>query len=179
VAGRIIDCCSLINLYTGWGGLVELADLKGPCYVSRSVCSEAEYVREYGAGESIITVALDLDDSFSSGRLSSLTAGHGRELSDYIDLAMELDDGEAESLALARNRDLVLVTDDLKALRMTAGLSVAVMSTAAVLMEWGGLNRSNNDRLPVVVSRIEELARFRPRSDSPDCAWWDSVKRAI
>jgi len=131
VAGRIIDCCSLVNLYTGWGGLVELADLRGPWYVSRSVCGEAEYVREYGTGGSIITVALNLDDSFSSGRLSSLTAEHGRELADYIDLAMELDDGEAESLALARNRGLVLVTDDRKVLRLTARLSVGVMSTAA------------------------------------------------
>lgn len=175
MAGKLIDCCSLLNLYTGWSGLAELGDLPGPWYVARSVCGEAEYVREYGAKGSIITKALNLDESFTSRILTSLSAETEQELADYIDLATELDDGEAESMAIAKNRDLVLVTDDRKATRIAQRSATATISTVAVLTEWGELDAANQRRLPEVVKRIRELARFQPAPDSPDNVCWASM----
>lgn len=173
---RIVDTCTLLNLYTGWSGLLELADFEGSWCVAQSVFQESEYVREFDSSGNIILVPLDMKSPVESGLLSKLAVESEQELQDYVDFATELDDGEAESMALAKNRDLVLVTDDRKAIRMAGRLDapVEILTTPAVLREWAQCNREPSDRVGQVIGRIHHLARYQPPSDSPDQSWWSS-----
>ena len=171
---HIIDCCSLLNLYTGWGGLRELHDLRRTWYVCEAVRTEAEYTREYDSNGVPISVPLDTGDLVKSGLLLSARIETEQELEDYVNFASELDDGEAQALALAKHRRLLLLTDDRRAnnVAQRADVGVRTISTANVLQIWSQLDPLNEARLHQIIPRISTLARFTPRADLLDYDWW-------
>jgi len=171
---HIIDCCSLLNLYTGWGGLADLRELRWTWYVCEAVLNEAEYTREYGADGVPVLIPLDIRGLIQSGILHSARPETKAEIDDYVSFACEVDDGEAQALAIAKHRGFVLLTDDRKAARIAQRPDVAVRitSTAKILQAWAQLDTGNEVRLREVITRIAGLARFSPSMDSPDCEWW-------
>jgi hypothetical protein len=174
IHGRIIDCCSLINLYTGWGGLSELNGIGWQWHLCEAVLKEAEHTREYGEEGSPLIVPLDFGQLVANELLGLVAPGSDEELADYLDFASEVDDGEAQALAIAKHRGFTLLTDDRKAMRLAARPDIAVttISTAEVLRGWAGLTPENDRRLGEIIYRIETLARFTPRRDSPNYEWW-------
>lgn len=178
MASRIIDCCSLINLYTGWKGLDELQAFDRDWYVAEAALKEAQYTREFDEDGKRVVVAINLQAFVESGKLKRAKAETASETDLYVDLASELDDGEAEALAIAKSRGLILLTDDAKANQVAKRreFSVQTLSTAEVLREWVSLDTSRRDRATEIVRRIETLARFRPRSGTEDFAWWQEIR---
>jgi len=178
MANRIIDCCSLINLYTGWRGLHELQALGHTWYVAEAALKEAQYTRDVGEGGRLVTIALRLDDLVQSGELNRAAAETAEEMELYVELSAELDDGEAEALAIAKARGLILLTDDAKAIEVAhrPQLSVQTLSTVNVLQEWLSSDPSLENRAHEVVRRIETLARFRPRIGTDEFEWWMAIR---
>lgn len=172
--GQIIDCCSLINLYTGWGGLTELQTIGSSLHVCTAVAAELEYTREFGPDGMPVLVPLDMAALQRSGGFSVCGPQAANEIEDYVSFAAEVDDGEAQALAIAKHRGWVLLTDDEKAKKIAAlpDVCVATRTTADILRTWSLQNPDNEKRLPTVISRITRLARFRPPADSPDHGWW-------
>lgn len=170
---HVIDCCSLINLYTGWKGLEELAAWKRTWHVCEAVLRESEYTREY-TGQGLTTIPLDLGRTVQKGLLRSARPETAEEIEDYVNFAIEVDDGEAQAIAVAKNRGYALLTDDYKAgkLASSADVGVTVITTPLLLQEWGNIHEDNKTRLREVVRRITELARFTPRVDFPHFDWW-------
>jgi hypothetical protein len=171
---HIIDCCSLLNLYTGWGGLTELRDLRRTWHICEAVLNEMEYTREYGPDGAPVLIPLDMSALCQLGPLLPARPETEREIEDYVNFASEVDDGEAQALAIAKHRGFVLLTDDRRAIKFAQRLDVAVRttSTANILQAWAQLNPRNETRLYKVIPRIAALARFNPRPDSPEYAWW-------
>lgn len=176
---HIIDCCSLLNLYTGWGGLTELRDLRWTWHICEAVLNEAEYTREYGPDGVPILIPLDMSTLTQHGLLLPARPETEREINDYVDFASEVDDGEAQALAIAKHRGLVLLTDDRKAAKLAQQPDVGVRTTSAakVLQAWGQLALKNEVRLHEIIVRIAVLARFDLHIDSPDYAWWNGYLR--
>jgi predicted nucleic acid-binding protein len=179
VGERIIDCCSLINLYTGWNGLSELRAFGKTWYVGESVLSEAQYTRDFNPNGNPLTVNLDLASLVDAGVLQRARAETEEEIEWYVRLATDLDDGEAQALAIAKTRGYVLLTDDAKATRLAAtpDLMVKTVSTPAILREWVTLDTAHRARLPDILKRVSSLVRFRPRRADPDYSWWNDVLR--
>lgn len=171
---HVIDCCSLINLYTGWGGLAELRDLRRTWHICEAVINEVEYTREYDHDGLPRLIPLDIGALTRSGLLLPAHPETAREIEDYVNFAGEVDDGEAQALAIARNRGYAFLSDDRRATQVARRPEVAVrtVSTANILEAWAKLNRKNEARLRQVVKRISVLARFNPRASSPDYEWW-------
>ncbi len=176
--GHIIDCCSLINLYTGWGSLEELPGLGCQWYLCEAVLNEAEHTREYGNGGQFISVPLDTEQLTCSKLLELVAPASDEERDDYLDFASEVDDGEAQALAIAKHRGYTLLTDDRKAVRLAQreDIAVPIVSTARILQIWVSLNPENEEMLPGIIRRIEELARFSPRRGSTDYEWWRTYR---
>jgi predicted nucleic acid-binding protein len=177
--GGIIDCCSLLNLQTGWsqaewGGLEQLKHLPWKWHVCERVLGESEYTRERNAEGEIIEVALDLQPFKESGLLSEVTPETDDEQADYVFFAGEVDDGEAQALAIAKHRKLILLTDDRKAARIAArdDVAVEVVTTVGVLKEWAGKVKVTDVAVGKVIERMESLARFAPPQRSADSEWW-------
>jgi predicted nucleic acid-binding protein len=177
--GHIIDCCSLLNLHAGWshgewGGLEQLGRLPWKWHVCERVLGESEYTRERNNSGEIIEVPLNLQPFKDSGLLSEVKPENGAELADYVSFAGEVDDGEAQALAIAKHRKLILLTDDRKAARIAArgDVGVEVVTTVGVLKEWIGQVKVTDAAVCKVIERMESLARFAPPRRSADSEWW-------
>jgi len=172
--GRIIDCCSLLNLHTGWGGLENLRLLPYAWSICDAAARESEFTREYTESGAIIEVPLDLGPHIQSGLLQVARPETADELANYVQFATQIDDGEAQALAIAKSRGYTLLTDDRKALRIARrpDVAVATVTTAGVLRDWQAHRSPTVAELRVVIERIQTLARFAPNKDSPDRTWW-------
>lgn len=180
-ANRIIDCCSLINLYAGWGGLSEVTALGHSWYVAEAVLSEAQFVGQFQANGAIERVPIDFRALQKSKVVASVKPESDAEKSDYVDYSIELDDGEAQSLAIAKHRGFVLLTDDRKAIRIAQlpEINVSVLTTPQILRQWSAIDPANSSRIPEILSRIQILARFSPRKDAPESEWWEDQLRKL
>lgn len=172
--GRILDCCSLVNLYAGWGGLSELKTLDYSWFVSEAVLAEAQHVGEYSPEGEIIRVQLDLSAVLDAKVIAPVKPESDQEIADYVSFAMELDDGEAQSLAVAKHRGFVLLTDDKKAIRMARlpDINVQVLTTPQIIRKWSEREVENAARAPSVIKRIHVLARFSPARALSESEWW-------
>lgn len=76
-----------------------------------------------------------------------------QEIEDYVNFANEVDDGEAQALAIAKHRSFMLVTDDRKAVKVAQRPDVAVRTTSTpnILQSWGQMDPGNEARLHEVV----------------------------
>lgn len=172
---RIIDCCSLLNLYAGWGGLQELVGLGDVWYVGDAVLGEAQYIWQFEPDGSRSRVPIDLRTLVMDGLLNAVRPESEAEIGSYVEFATELDDGEAQAMAIAKHRGFILLTDERKALQIAQRAEVAVrtITTAHVLQNWATNTKENAARLPRVLQSIEERAKFRPRQNTPDGEWWE------
>ena len=171
---RIIDCCSLLNLYAGWGGLDNLLQLEHSWFICKAVEGESQITREYDEHQQPQDRELTLQPFVQSGVLQVIGPETDEEIESYLEFAELIDDGEAQSIALAKHRGLTLLTDDRKALKIAQSQHVGIetISTVDVLREW--IERSGIQIADVrkTLTRIRELARFAPPKNSTDLAWW-------
>lgn len=176
MSGRILDCCSLLNLYAGWGSLAGLRQLDYTWYICEAVLNESEYTREFDQDQRPVAVPLDMRTLIDERQIASVRPETEPEINDYVDFAQDIDDGEAQALAIAKHRHFILLTDDNKATRIARrpDVDVTTITTAHVLKEWAERAEIERDALRDIVQRIQVLARFTPRRDSPDFAWWQS-----
>ena len=172
---RIIDCCSLLNLYAGWGGLSELAGFGDQWHVGEAVLGEAQYIWQFHMDGSKTQVSIDLEPLVAEGLLNAVRSESEAEIASYVEFASELDDGEAQALAIAMHRGFILLTDERKALQIAQRPEVAVATTTTpeILRKWAEQSDGNAARLAEVLRNIEERARFRPRRNSQDGEWWE------
>lgn len=171
------DCCSLINLHCGFGGIQALHEVGTAWHIGDIALGEAQYARELdSAGKS---VKVDLAPHILSAQypLGVLTLDTSEERALYIELAKVMGDGEAQAFALAHFRNLPLLIDDFAAIKGFARtrLDVTTVSTPEVLVAWAGSDDQRLKRLPEIVERIDLLARFCPHKTSPHLPWWQTM----
>jgi predicted nucleic acid-binding protein len=174
MADRIIDCCSLLNLYAGWGGLENLRQLPHSWFVCEAVLGESEITREYDEAHVPQEQKLVLDPLVETGLIQKVAPESEPEVADYLDFAQLIDDGEAQAIALAKHRGFILLTDDRKALKLAHrdDVSVKTISTVDVLREWIERGEVETATVRTVLKRIRELARYVPAKNSSDLVWW-------
>jgi hypothetical protein len=153
---------------------MELESFNYSWFISEAVLSEAQHINEYSGEGELIRVPLNLSDAVGSEVVASVKPESDQEIEDYVSFAMELDDGEAQSLALAKHRGFVLLTDDKKALRIAKrpDVNVGILTTPQVVRLWSELDLANAARVPQVIKRVQFLARFSPARGSPEADWW-------
>jgi predicted nucleic acid-binding protein len=171
---RIIDCCSLLNLYAGWGGLETLRQLPHSWFICKAVRQETEVTREYDEHRVPREHELVLDPLIETGLIQVVGPDSEPEIADYLEFARVIDDGEAQAIALAKHRGFILLTDDRKALKMAhrEDVGVRTISTTDVLREWIEKAAVDPATIRTVLKRIRELAKYVPAKNSPDLAWW-------
>ncbi len=174
MSSRIIDCCSLINLYAGWAGLDNLRVLPHTWFICTAVEGESEKTREYDDNHVPQEQPMLLQPFVDSGLLHSVGPDSEAEQADFLVFAQELEDGEAQALALAKHRGFVLLTDDKKARKIAErdDVGVATVSTVDVLREWIVLAEIERPDVRNVLGRIRELAHFMPPKNTADLEWW-------
>lgn len=165
---HVLDTCCFINFYASGQAAALLKAVAGTVAIPEAVKREALYLAAPHPDEKPIPI--NIDRVISELKLQVVAPANEAELALYVELAAELDDGEAMGLALAKERGLVLMTDERKARRKAATLQVEVLTTCDVVAAWEGSARKAE--LVEAVQRISRLARYSPGPREPRYEWW-------
>jgi predicted nucleic acid-binding protein len=171
-----LDFCSLLNLYCGWGGINELHVFGGSWSISDKAFNEFSYVRTLQPDGSKQNTSVSHAEILSQYPLSIHSVSGAAELATLLLLTAKIDDGEAASLAIAKHRGLVFVSDDGPAIKAANYLSVPTASSLELLIRWAGSDVKRRAALPAIVQRIAVLASFIPSKSSPHRAWWEDMQ---
>jgi hypothetical protein len=172
----VLDACTLLNLRAGWGHLSALLNSDTRWVVGERALQEAQFTYEFDAVGQRQKVQLTARCLVEEGGLEVLSL-QPNELPVFIDFASQLDDGEAEALALAATRGFAVVSDDGLARKIASqhSPSIACLSTPEVLRLWAENHPERTAQLPQVLHRIQTLARFQPSvKRSEERVWWQS-----
>ena len=164
-----------MNLCAVDSSLRFLRSLSFTWHVPRAVISEGVYLKIANTRPEVR--AIDLGPCFQPGFIERCDAEDPTELKLYVDLARDLDDGEAMGLAVAKVRTWRLATDDRKARRKAKELGVPLLSTAEIVRKWAKAAKAHDKLIVEALVRIQSLARFAPTDEYPDAAWWRAVLR--
>ena len=175
------DACCLINFLAG-EDILSLASGAGDVsnvpmaqlFVPSAVARESLYVFQQDPNDpgGLIKAPIDLNPYFDAGvlQLCQIVAEEENDL--FVRLAVNVDDGEAACLAIAKYRGMTVATDDRPASRLAAEMTVPVINTAQFLRRWAEKIGASRDQIAAIIGRIERFARFIPRRDAADADWW-------
>jgi predicted nucleic acid-binding protein len=169
----VLDTCVLINLLAT-GCMAEIVRVIAP---SRMVCSavagESLYLRPLESDGRL--EAVDLTPLIETGVLASCEIEGSAEEDLYVNYALELDDGEAMSLAIAQSRNLALATDERKARRLARENvpQLSIITTAEIIHAWAEGNEQSD--VVAAVRSILARAKFRPPDSDPLAIWWSEI----
>lgn len=171
----LLDACSIINVVASRHQSDILAH-DGPYALCDIVSREALYVRRGGDGEdSRDPEPIDVGSLIAQDLLTVITSTDDDELSMFIDLAQELDDGEAMTAAIAIHRGMTVVSDDKKATRVLGTAGVTVTSSLHLVKAWVEADKISADGLRRVLTDIRERGSYLPPRSHPLHAWWSGA----
>jgi predicted nucleic acid-binding protein len=173
----IQDACVLLNLLASG----RFDDIAGGCDLRFAVVSEVAgetlYLRHAASGEH---ERIDLQVFVARGLLEVFKVNGRAEQLRFIELAVNLDDGEAASIAVAEARDFALATDDKKARAVIQrkGVRIKLWSTFELLRHWQAIAGISDGALGSVLENIADRAKFRPKPGHPEFKWWSKAVNA-
>ncbi len=170
----IQDACVLINLLAT-GRFEEIVRGCGFRFaITYVVAQETLYLRNAESGE---REEISVPQLVEDGILEILNVESEVEKLRYIEFAIDLDDGEAESIAIAEARSHALATDDKKArsIIQRRGLKIELWSTCGLLRHWQNKCSVSDDNLSGILKNISIRAKYCPKLGHPDFEWWTTL----
>ena len=167
----LLDSSVLINILATNQVEAVLKTLNAGAGVCSAVVAEALYLRGERPADS--RTKISLEPLVARGLLQEHTVQTEQERALYVDLAADLDDGEAMTLAIAYERKIITATDDKKARRIARarfGSDVRLLGTADIMNGWA--QGQDETSVRAALWRIEIVAQFRPPNDDPLLRWW-------
>jgi predicted nucleic acid-binding protein len=171
----LVDTCCILNLCAVEEPQAVLSKLPFRLHVSPAVEQEEISLRPSPDAKRHERRKIDLTPCFTSGVLHRCKLETADERRLYVQLAMELDDGEAMSLAIATIRHWAIATDDAAARKLAARLGLATYGTPQLVRLWAERSKADHQQISAAILRIETLARYIPNPKMPDANWW--IKR--
>jgi hypothetical protein len=118
---------------------------------------------------------IDLSPHIDSGILVEASLDED-ETATFIRFAAEVDDGEAQVLAVGLHRGLIVATDDRRARNVAAREGIGLLSTPELILAWAVRAGRRSDEHRQAITDIEIRARFRPRPGDPSRSEWDRLR---
>jgi predicted nucleic acid-binding protein len=170
--GTLLDACAVLSLYATDHMTDIISIVPGPIAIVETVHHEALYVRRIidGVPE---PEPVDLAPMIDAGVLAVIDTDDEEELQTFVDLAVDLDDGEAMTAALAIHRGYVLVTDDRKAERILTD-RVQLRATLDLVRVWADAQGIEDTALQSALMRIYNRG-YQPSRRHPLKPWWDRI----
>jgi predicted nucleic acid-binding protein len=171
----ILDACCLLNLYAS-GRLKEIAKaLPEPLVVSDYVLEKEALSVRYKESDQDEEQKkpVDITPLLSAGLIKVISINSEKEQETFIDLATELDDGEAITVSLAEHRGCQVATDDRKALKVISErASVQATSTLELVKRWAEARNVSREEIRSVLALIWTGASYYPGERDPLYIWW-------
>lgn len=163
IKGLLLDACCAITLFHS-GKMEEI--LMAAC--------ETAAITSYVYEHELDTV--NVAPLVNTGRIAVLTPGNDLEMTMIVDLAYELDDGEAHTGAIAICRGWAIATDDSKAIRRLKprDSSLSLYTTPDLINHWAMGTSVTHAELQAILTQISSQAKYRPAVTHPLRHWWDA-----
>ena len=192
-----VDACCLINLLAadcvlpkptlqalkpkGLHRSHELPSLGLALHVPTVVASESLYILQpdHDDQAKLVKSPIDLAPYFTDDTLHQRDVEGEDETAYFVSFASRLDDGEAACMALAKNRQWWLATDDRLATNLAGQQGVTVLTTAELLKRWSINTKASKSEIAAALKNIQRFAKFVPRSNSPEASWWLSHLQGV
>jgi len=169
----ILDSCVLLNLAASDEIVDIVATISGTTFVATAARKEALFLRD--EAEPSTLVPLHVDDLLAIAEIQVCDLATEDEEERFVELASDLDDGEAMSIAIATSRGMRFASDDQKARRVFMELAAKaeqLTCTSSILKEWAEARSVASERLKNALRRISVKARFTPSRRDPNAEWW-------
>jgi hypothetical protein len=171
----LLDACCVINLYATGRMREILRALPYRCAAARYVIDREVLLLAPDSERSHERERIDLVLVIDEGLLEVMDVESDADKQELVRLAREIDDGEAQTCALARFRGASVASDDRKVLRLLDREQVTAVRTAELLHEWSLRAEPGAAIVRDALRRVEALASFRPRAGAPLSDWWRSA----
>ncbi len=177
-----LDACCVINLFAT-GRIEEILRLLPYRFAVSQLVADEEVLSIRGAADSTEhseREAVSPRELESPGCLTIFDVATPEERAEFARFAVDLDDGEASSCALAIVHGGGVATDDRKALRVLehSAAQVTTLQTPQLLHEWARRSGASAVQIREVLLSVRDRARFYPRSAAPHFSWWDNLANA-
>ncbi len=170
----LLDACVVINLYATRRMEEIVRSVPTLVGVVDVVRREAGYVRRGGSGDDAEDrEAIDLAPMISAGAIVPIRPTEP-ELETFLDLTLQLDDGEAMTAAVALARQAVVATDERKAIRIVEG-RVATRSSLELVKAWVDAHGLADDDVRTVLNDLRQRGHYVPSERHPLRPWWDAM----
>lgn len=170
----LLDACAVINLYATRRMDEILRVLPTRCGIVDAVRREAGHVRRGGdAGDANELEPIALDALVEAGLLVRVSPTEA-ELEAFVRLTVQLDDGEAMTMAVALARGATVATDEKKAIAVLAGRR-PVVSSLALVKTWADAVGLDTPSLGTVLRDLRQRGRYTPANSHPLKGWWDAA----
>lgn len=170
----LLNACCLLNLYAT-GRIRDIFQVPSVRFaVAERAAAETLYVRRGGSGDDAgAHEPVDLQPLVAEGLLQIVYLEEEDEAATFVQFAVELDDGETMTCALAVHRDAAVATDDRKALRVLGVRAPEehVYTTAQIIKHWAEADQVAGPDLKQVLMAVHERARFAPGKHDQLQSW--------
>ncbi len=173
----IVDACVLINLVAS-EILADIGQANGVEFgVARPAANESLFIylpTEHG----IEKTTIDIRGLEAAGQIRLLDF-QAAELQTFVEMAGNIGDGEAATLAIAVHRRQRMATDDRRALRFIEEqqLQLAADRTSSLLRRWANVSKATKPAVAEILLRIRNRASFEPNRSDPNHDWWIAAIR--
>jgi predicted nucleic acid-binding protein len=168
----LLDTCCILNLCAVDEPQAVLSQLPFRLFITASVEAEQISIRPSPQAKRHERRRIDLTPCVTSGVLDRCKPETAEERNLYVELALEVDDGEAMTLAIAATRRWAIATDDTAARNVAKRLGLTMYATPQLLRLWAARTKADHQRIHVAITRIESMARYVPNPAMPDADWW-------
>ncbi len=179
MSARIIDACCLINLYASRKPVEIVRAFGGEFFVPDRVSNEALTIRKPDEDKpaednaaKYLAEPIDLTEASDAGVIQGCRIEGQTENEHFVRYAMQLDDGEAACLAIAKRRGGRIVTDDKKAIRLATAEQIGVVTTGELVHHWAEVAKPKDDEVAEALRNIELFAHFRLGKSAKYYPWW-------
>jgi len=117
-----------------------------------------------------------LQTHINAGLLTIVSLNSAIEESALVNLAVEMDDGEAHTCAIALARHWDIASDDHKVLTVLKRVTphLRVITTPELLKQWADVNSIDAHQLATVLENIQTRANYWPGPKHPLYTWWQT-----
>jgi predicted nucleic acid-binding protein len=118
-----------------------------------------------------------LDPYFQSGLLKLVKLENETEQNLFVNLAAQIDDGEAATIAVAIRRGMQVVTDDKKAIRVLKQEAPALiqLTTVEIIKTWSEKEKVEPGVVKSALENVIKRANYFPSKKHPLFEWWRAM----
>ena len=169
----LLDACCVINCCASGQFLAILKSLPAEIVVT-TVVQERELKTLQRLEEEVNDAVSEFEAAIQEGLLKIVDFESEEEEESFVNYAVEFDDGESASCAIAVHRQWAIATDDNKVIKFLQKNfpHLQILSTPEIIKHWSEKQSVDSLVLSKVLNAIRIKGRYVPPKNDPLRNWW-------